>query len=91
MFGGTSVFNQDIGMWDISKASQLTNFMSSKTPSTFSTSNLDAIYNGWSQLTFVNTGLSISFGTAKYTSVSSAGRLILTSAPLNFVITDGGL
>ena len=91
MFNGATAFDQNLGGWNVSKIVSGTGFMASKTPSTFSASNLDAIYNGWSQLTFVNTAVAISFGTAKYTSASSAGRLILTSPPLNFVLTDGGI
>ena len=64
--------------------------MVGKSPSTLSSSNLDAIYNGWSTR-LVKPGVSISFGTAKYTSGSSAGRAILTSAPNNWVIVDGGI
>jgi hypothetical protein len=65
--------------------------MTGKTPSTFSAANLDAIYNGWSQLTFVNTGLTTTFGSAKYTAAGQAGRDILTGAPNNWSITDGGI
>jgi hypothetical protein len=91
MFSTAPAFNQNIGGWNISKASNLTEFMSGKNPSTFSAANLDAIYNGWSQLTFVNTGLTTTFGTAKYTAAGQAGRDILTGAPNNWNITDGGI
>jgi hypothetical protein len=91
MFQSATAFNQNIGSWDVAKASNITNFMAGKTPSTFSASNLDAIYNGWSQLTFVNTGLTTTFGTAKYTAAGQAGRDILTGAPNNWSITDGGI
>lgn len=90
MFQSATAFNQNIGGWNISNVTNIANFMSTKTPLTFSTSNLDAIYNGWSSRP-VKPNLSISFGTAKYTSASSAGRAILTSAPNNWTITDGGL
>jgi len=91
MFQSATAFNQNIGNWNISKASNLANFMTGKTPSTFSAANLDAIYNGWSQLTFVNTGLTTTFGSAKYTAAGQAGRDILTGAPNNWSITDGGI
>ena len=64
--------------------------MFGKTPATFSTTNLDAIYNGWSTRP-VKTPITISFGTAKYTAAGAAGRAILTGAPNNWVITDGGI
>jgi hypothetical protein len=90
MFNGATAFNQDIGSWDIANVLNFTDFMASKTPSTFSTTNLDAIYSGWSQLT-VEPNLSISFGTAKYTDIGGlAGRNILTGAPNNWTIVDGG-
>jgi len=91
MFQSATAFNQNIGSWNMAKASNITNFMAGKTPSTFSAANLDAIYNGWSQLTFVNTGLTTTFGTAKYTAAGQAGRDILTGAPNNWTITDGGI
>jgi surface protein len=89
MFIGTS-FNQNIGNWNVSKVTDFTNFMLDKTPATFSSTNLDAIYNGWI-VNGVKPNINISFGTAKYTSAGTAGRLTLTSAPNNWIITDGGL
>ncbi len=90
MFNGATAFNQNIGSWDVRNVANFTNFMASKTPSTFSTTNLDAIYSGWSQLT-VKPNNNISFGTAKYTDVGGlAGRNILTGAPYNWTIVDGG-
>ncbi len=89
MFIGSG-FNQNIGNWVISNVANFSDFMASKTPATFSSANLDAIYNGWSTRPVI-AGISIKFNTAKYTAASSAGRLILTSAPNNWVITDGGI
>jgi surface protein len=93
MFDGlsfTSLFNQNIGSWNISNVTNFGNFMRKKTASNFSTTNLDAIYNGWSSR-LVQPNINILFGTAKYTSASSAGRAILTGTPNNWVITDGGM
>jgi hypothetical protein len=64
--------------------------MLGKTPATFSTTNLNAIYNGWSTRP-VQPNLTISFGTAKYTLAGQAGRNILTNAPNNWTINDGGI
>ena len=91
MFGRFSVddFNQDIGNWNISGVTSFTGFMAGKTPLTFSTTNLDAIYNGWSTKN-PKPNRSISFGTAKYTSASSAGRAVLTGT-YGWTITDGGI
>lgn len=90
MFSSAIDFNQNIGNWNVSNGMNFLNFMSGKTLSTFSASNLDAIYNGWSTSP-IKPGISITFGTAKYTAASAAGRAILTGAPNNWVITDGGI
>jgi len=90
MFFGTDTFNQNIGSWNVSKVTNFSDFMGTKTPATFSSSNLDAIYNGWSSRP-VLASKNISFGTAKRTSASTAARSILTSAPNNWTITDGGI
>jgi len=90
MFDNATAFNQDIGTWDISNVSIFNDFMTGKTPATFSTTNLNSIYNGWSLLS-VQPNINISFGTAKYTIAGQAGKNILDFAPNNWTITDGGI
>ena len=63
--------------------------MVAKTAANYDAVNLDAIYNGWSLLS-VQPNLSPSFGTIKYTAAGQAGKDILTGAPNNWTITDGG-
>ena len=89
MFDGALTFDQDIGSWNVASLTQANSFMGTKTPATFSTTNLDAIYNGWST-TVTQIGVTISFYTAKYTPASIAGRSVLTG-PYGWFITDGGL
>jgi surface protein len=89
MFNNATAFNQNIGTWDVANVTTFTDFMTGKTPATFSTTNLNAIYNGWSTQA-VQPGLIITFGTAKYTGAATAGRLVLTGTAL-WTITDGGL
>lgn len=89
-FQNATNFNQNIGAWDVRNVTVFTNFMAGKTAGTFSTANLNAIYNGWSSRP-VQQNLTITFGTAKYTAGASAGRAILTGAPNNWAITDGGI
>ena len=91
MFVNAGAFDQNIGAWNVRYVIDFTSFMSTKTPATFSTTNLDAIYSGWSGVTGgVQSSKSISFGTAKYTTAGgSAGRGILTGTYL-WTITDGG-
>jgi surface protein len=89
-----SQFNQNIGNWNISGVTNFTNFMIGKTPATFSTTNLNSIYNGWSTKN-PKPNLNISFGTAKYTiSGGQVGKDILTGSTMSggygWTITDGG-
>jgi surface protein len=87
MFWNATAFNQDIGSWNVANVTNFANFMLTKTPATFSTTNLDAIYNGW---VTVQSSKTISFGSAKYSAAGTAGRNYLTGTKL-WTITDGGL
>ena len=88
MFIGADAFDQNIGTWNVEQVTSISGFMQGKTPATFSTTNLNAIYNGWSTQS-VQPSLGITFGTAEYTAAATAGRLILTGTAL-WTITDGG-
>jgi surface protein len=88
-------FNQDIGSWNVSNVTSFTRFMATKTLATFSSTNLDAIYNGWivngvKPNTSSPLSTNISFGTAKYSQAGKPGRDILLASPNNWIITDGG-
>jgi surface protein len=90
MFGSSTAFNQDISDWNIANVIVFTNFMNGKTNLNYSATNLDLIYNKWS-LQSVQPNISISFGTIKYTASGQAGKDVLTGAPNNWVIVDGGI
>ena len=90
MFASAYSFNQNIGSWNVSNVTSFAQFMNTKTAANFSAANLDAIYNGWSTRP-VKTPITITFGTAKHTSAGAAGRAILTGAPNNWTIVDGGI
>jgi hypothetical protein len=90
MFDTATSFNQNIGSWNVSNVTKFTQFMDGKTDANYSTTNLNAIYNGWSLLT-LQPNITISFNTIKYTSAGQSGRNILTSSPKNWTITDGGV
>jgi Mycoplasma protein of unknown function, DUF285 len=87
VFSLCSLFDDDLSSWDVSSVTVATNFMLS---TALTTAHLDAIYNAWSLLS-VQSGVVISFTPTKYTiATSGAARAILTGAPNNWVITDGG-
>ena len=90
MFNNATAFNQNIGAWNISNVSNFVDFMRNKTDLNYSSANLNSIYNNWSLLT-VQPNLNINFGTIKYTLAGQAGRNVLTGAPNNWVISDGGI
>jgi hypothetical protein len=90
MFNNATAFNQNIGSWNISNVSNFVDFMRNKTDLNYSSANLNSIYNNWSLLA-VQPNLNINFGTIKYTLAGQAGRNVLTGAPNNWVISDGGI
>jgi len=88
MFQGCDQINFNIGTWDVAAVTNFSDFMDSAT-TTFSTTNLNAIYNGWSTQS-VQSNCVITFGTAEYTTAGGqAGKDILTTVA-NWTITDGG-
>jgi surface protein len=90
MFQNQNGFNQPIGTWNVSLVTAFTNFMSGKTNLNYSTANYDALLIGWASRS-VKPNISINFGTIKYTAAATASRAVLTGAPNNWTIVDGGL
>jgi surface protein len=90
MFRSATTFNQDISNWNIANVTNFGNFMLGKTNLNYSATNLDLIYNKWS-LQSVKPNISITFGTIKYTASGQSGKDVLTGAPNNWTITDGGI
>jgi len=82
----SSRFNHDISAWDVSSVSDMSYMLYS---SVLSTINYDALLLGWSILT-LKENVNFSVGSLPYSATSQAARDILTSAPNNWVITDGG-
>jgi hypothetical protein len=52
--------------------------------------NYDTLLSGWSQQT-LKTNVSFGVGLTQYSATSQAARGILTSAPNNWSISDGGV
>jgi surface protein len=90
MLRSATAFNQDISDWNIANVTSFSNFMFSKTFLNYSATNLDLIYNKWS-LQAVKPNISISFGTIKYTAAGQSGKDVLTGAPNNWIVVDGGI
>jgi surface protein len=90
MFYNAFAFNQNISSWNISNVTDFSNFMFGKSASNYSSAYLNAIYNTWSLLP-VQPNIGIDFGSIKYTVAGQAGKNILTGAPNNWVISDGGI
>lgn len=93
MFYNAAAFNQNLNSWNVSL---VTSFNSSTVLNeTFadgiglSTANYDNLLEGWS-LRPVLANKVISFGTTKYSVAAAPERAILTSAPNNWTIIDGG-
>jgi surface protein len=94
-FFNATAFNQSISNW---KANIVTTFgtvgvdgfMGNKTNLDYSSANYDALLIGWASRP-VLANKTINFGTIKYTSASVSARAVLTSAPNNWTIIDGGL
>ena len=86
MFYQASAFNQDISGWNVESVTDFTNFMNGVT---LSTTNYDALLNGWSAQN-VQSNLSPNFGNSKYSAAGQAGRDDLINNH-GWVITDGGL
>jgi len=89
MFRDATAFNQNISAWDVSQVSDFGQFMTGKTFSDYSAANLDAIYNVWSLLS-LQYGVTIDFGTIKYTAAGQIGKddLIFNYA---WTVNDGGI
>ena len=96
MFQNAVSFNRPIGNWNVSNVANFIGFMNGKTSGNFSSTNLDAIYNGWivngvKPNTSSPLSTNISFGTAKYTSAGTPGKNTLLASPNNWIIQDGGI
>ena len=86
MFFSMDLANPDVSNWDVSNVTDMRNMINS-TPN-FSTANLTASYENWSQLP-LQQNVEFAAGVTKYNSSGQAGRDILINT-YNWTITDGG-
>ncbi len=93
-FDGATAFDQDLGSWDISSLVENTNSIQHMfSNSGMSTTNYDNTLIGWARLdageTKIPVGVSFDAENVNYC-LGEAARTILTNAPYNWIITDGG-
>ena len=92
MLRSTDSFDYDLGGWDISSIAYMTDFLNG---AGLSAENYDSTLIGWATLdtgsgeTKIPTGITFNGGNSAYCTGQNA-RNTLTSAPYNWVITDGG-
>ena len=90
MFYGCSVFKQALASFSLIAVTDISNILTSTNINIIgTTTNYDNTLISWAAQT-VKPSLSFNGGTAKYSDSGLTARNILTSAPNNWVITDGG-
>jgi len=88
MLENATSFNRDIGDWKPNSLTNATDMFNGATA--FSTTNYDSLLIGWSAES-IQSGVTFSGGTTQYSAGTAAtARGVLTGAPNNWTITDGG-
>ena len=88
MLENATSFNRDIGSWKPNSLTNATDMFNGATA--FSTTNYDSLLIGWSAES-IQSGVTFSGGTTQYSAGTAAtARGVLTGAPNNWTITDGG-
>ncbi|MDD2965522.1 MAG: BspA family leucine-rich repeat surface protein, partial [Bacteroidales bacterium] len=88
MFSGATAFDQSLAGWDISSVTTMEDMFADVT---LSTANYDAILISWGS-NAVESDVVFGAGNSKYSAGAAAtARGVLTSAPNNWTITDGGM
>ncbi len=85
MFLHASAFNGDVSSWNVENVTDMDRMFDGVT---LSTANYDALLNGWSTQTLQP---NVDFHAGYNTYCATAARDILTNAPNNWTVTDGGL
>ncbi|GAA0729991.1 hypothetical protein GCM10009430_40780 [Aquimarina litoralis] len=87
MLESTENFDQDLGSWDLQKVTDINDILNN---SGLSIGNYDATLVGWASHANTPNGLVLGADGLKYC-VGEVSRNLLTSAPYNWTIDDGGL
>ena len=87
VFRNNPAFNQPLGNWNVSRVNVFLNFIQN---TSVSTANYNNLLIGWASRP-VKPSLSVNMGSVQYNAIAAGARSILTSAPNNWTITDGGI
>ena len=88
MFANCYAFNQDISTWNVSNVTNMYYMLGNAI--SFSTANLNAIYNTWSTLPTLQNSVQFNPIVPCYSASAQTGRDILTST-YSWSISDGGV
>jgi surface protein len=86
-FRNATAFNQDIGNWNVSNVTVFTNFMLNKTSANYSSTNMDALLNGWISNELKPT-ITTDFGTIARTSASDEARRLMNGTSTTKAVTN---
>jgi surface protein len=88
LFNNATSFNQDISSWNVSNVTNMSNMLTGAT--SFSpqsnTTHMDNLLTNWSQLSSIQTGVTLDAPDSYYGNAGAAGYTTLTSAPDNWTI-----
>ena len=85
MFRNTTMFDQNLGSWNVSNVVNMSNMFKGIT---LSTTNYDALLNGWNSLPLKH-NVKFSGGKSRYCNGEIARQNMIVS--FNWIITDGGM
>ena len=87
MFLGAEAFNQDLSSWNVGSVTNMSQMFEGAT--SFTTTNYDALLNGWSALPSLQSNVPFGADSTQFSSAASAARDKLIS-DYNWTITDAG-
>jgi len=87
VFRNNPAFNQPLGNWNVSRVTVFLNFIQN---TSVNSANYNDLLIGWASRP-VKPSLSVNMGSVQYNAIAAGARSILTSAPNNWTITDGGV